>query len=87
MTIIDTQRDLTACQGVHTRCPCTYSKVIGRYHSCEAHKGYLWPRDMAINEHQLVESSSMRWLSCYIRASLGALLLLPRVEEVKLDAL
>ena len=57
VTIIDTQRDLTARQGVHTRCPCTYSKVIGRYHSCEAHKGYLWPRDMAINEHQLVESS------------------------------
>ena len=55
VTIIDTQRDLTARQGVHTRCPCTYSKVIGRYHSCEAHKGYLWPRDMAINEHQLVE--------------------------------
>ena len=58
VTGFDTQRDLTARQGVHTRCPCTYSKAIGQYYSREAHKRYLWPRDMAINEHQLVESSA-----------------------------
>ena len=57
VTIFDTQRDLTARQDVHTRCPCTHSTTIGRYHSCEAHKPCLWPRDMAINEHQLAESS------------------------------
>ena len=57
LAILDTQRDLTARQDFYTRCPFTHSTTIGRYHSCEAHKGYLWPRDMAINEHQLVESS------------------------------
>ena len=57
VTIIDTQRDLMARHGVHIRYPCTHSKAIGRYHSHEAHKRYLWPRDMAINEHQLAESS------------------------------
>ena len=57
MPTFDTQRDLTARQGAHTRYPCTHSKAIGRYHSREAHKRYLWPRDMAINEHQLAESS------------------------------
>ena len=55
VTAFDRQRDLTARQDVHTRCPCTASKVIGPYHTCEAHKRYLWPRDMAINEHQLAE--------------------------------
>ena len=57
VTGFDTQRDLTAHQDVYTCCPCTYIKGIGPYHSREAHKPYLWPRDMAINEHQLVESS------------------------------
>ena len=54
---LDTQHDLTAHKSAYTRCPCTHSKEIGPYHSREAHKRYLWPRDMAINEHQLVESS------------------------------
>ena len=33
--------------------------VLGQYYSHEAHKPCLWPRDMAINEHQdqLAESS------------------------------
>ena len=57
VTRFDTQRDLTARQDVYTCCPCTYIKGIGPYHSREAHKPYLWPRDMAIYEHQLVESS------------------------------
>ena len=64
---------------------------LGHYYSHEAHKLYLWPRDMAINEHQLAESSigcgSMRWCSCSVRTSLGALLLLPRTHEVQTDAL
>ena len=55
VTAFDRQRDLTARQDVNTRCPCTPSDAIGPYHSCEAHKRYLWPRDMAINEHQLAE--------------------------------
>ena len=55
VTGFDIQRDLTAHQDVRTRCPCTHSKAIGHYYSREAHKPYLWPRDMAINEHQLVE--------------------------------
>ena len=48
---------------------------------------------MAINEHQLAESSnqhrcgSMLWCSCSVCASLGALLLLPRSEEMQTDAL
>ena len=54
---LDTQRDLTAHKGAYTRCPCTHSNGIGPYHSREAHKRYLWPRDMAVNEHQLSESS------------------------------
>ena len=53
----DTQRDLTARQGAHTHCPCTQGKVLGRYHSREAHRRYICPRGMAINEHQLAESS------------------------------
>ena len=57
VSIFDTQRGLTARQDVYTCCPCTYIKGIGPYHSREAHKPYLWPRDMAIDEHQLVESS------------------------------
>ena len=55
--ISDTHRDLTARQGAHNCCPCTHGKDIDPYHSCEAHKPYLWPRGMAINEHQLAESS------------------------------
>ena len=35
----------------------TQGMVLGQYDSHEAHKPYLWPRDMAINEHQLAESS------------------------------
>ena len=49
---------------------------------------------MAINEHQLAESSIsmrlygfMRWCSCSVRTYLGALLLLPRVDEVQADPL
>ena len=53
----DTQRDLTARQRAHTRCPCTHGKVIGPYHSHEAHKRQIWPRGMAMNEHELTESS------------------------------
>ena len=53
----DTQRDLTARQRAHTHCPCTHGKGIRPYYSREAHKPYLWPRGMAINEHQLTESS------------------------------
>ena len=52
-----TQHDLTDRQGAHTRCHCTQGMVLGHYYSHEAHKPYLWPRDMAINEHQLAESS------------------------------
>ena len=55
ITAFDTQRDRTARQDVHTCCPCTHSKPIGRYHSREAHMRYLLPRDKAINEHQLAE--------------------------------
>ena len=51
VTAFDTQRDLTARQGAHTRCHCTQSKVTCRYHSREAQRRYLWPRDMAVNEH------------------------------------
>ena len=57
VTAFDRQRDLTARKDVHTRCPCTYGKLMGPYHSHEAHKRYLLPRDMAINDHQLTESS------------------------------
>ena len=57
VTAFDTQRDLTARQGAHTRCHCTQGKALGQYHSREAHRRYLSPRDMAINEHQLAESS------------------------------
>ena len=53
----DTQRDLTARQRAHTHCPCTHGKGIRPYYSREAHKPYLWPRGMAINDHQLTESS------------------------------
>ena len=51
------QRDLTDRQGAHTRCYCTQGTVLGRYYSREAQKPYPWPCDMAINEHQLAESS------------------------------
>ena len=51
------QHDLTDREGAHTRCHCTQGEVLGRYYSREAHKTYLWPCDMAINEHQLAESS------------------------------
>ena len=54
----DTQRDLTARQRAHTHCPCTHGKGIRPYYSREAHKPYLWPRGMAINDHQLTESST-----------------------------
>ena len=57
VTTFYTQRNLRARQGVYTRCPCTRSNVLGQYHSCEAHKRYLWPRDIAINEHQIAKSS------------------------------
>ena len=53
----DTQRDLTDRQGAHTHYHCTQGKVLGRYYSREAYRRYLSPRDMAINEHQLAESS------------------------------
>ena len=53
----DTQRDLTDRQGAHTHYHCTQGKVLGRYYSREAHRRYLSLRDMAINEHQLAESS------------------------------
>ena len=52
------QHDLADREGAHTRCHCTQGEVLGRYYSREAHKPYLWPRDMAINEHQLAESST-----------------------------
>ena len=85
------QHDLTDREGAHTRCHCTQGEVLGRYYSREAHKTYLWPCDMAINEHQLAESSIdaalSRWCSCSVRASLGALLLLLRAEEVQTGAL
>ena len=57
ITAFDTQRDLTARQGAHTHCPCTHGKSMGPYHSREAHKRDLFPHGMAINEHQLAESS------------------------------
>ena len=57
VTIFDTQRDFRARQDVHTRYLCTHSKAKGHYHSREAYKPYLWPRGMAINDHQLTESS------------------------------
>ena len=57
VTIFDTQRDLTARQAAHNCCPCTHGKDIRPCHSREAHKPYLWPRGMAINDHQLTESS------------------------------
>ena len=55
--MFDTQRGLTDRQGAHTRCHCAHSKAIDRYHSRKAHKQYIWPRRMAINEHQLMDSS------------------------------
>ena len=55
--MFDTQHDLTDRQGAQTRCHCAHSKAIDRYHSREAHKQYIWPRRMAINEHQLMDSS------------------------------
>ena len=53
----DSQRDLTARQGAHNCCPCTHGKGMGPYHSREPHKRYLFAHGMAINEHQLAESS------------------------------
>ena len=86
----DTQRDLTARQRAHTRCPCTHGKVIGPYHSHEAHKRQIWPRGMAMNEHELTESSIGEGLrggcSCSVRAFLGGRPLLPRQDEAYADA-
>ena len=54
--------------------------VAAIYHSREAHKRYLWPRGMAINEHQLTESSAsvkayavvLMLCSCFSRRSAAA---------------
>ena len=76
----DTQRDLTARQAAHNCCPCTHGKGMGPYHSREPHMRYLFAHGMAINEHQLAESSIGEGLyavvlmlcSCFSRRSAAA---------------
>ena len=46
-----------------------------------------WPSMSTSSRREQHRCGSMRWCSCSVCASLGALLLLPRVEEAGLDAL
>ena len=76
------QHDLTDREGAHTRCHCTQGEVLGQYYSREAHKTYLWPCDMAINEHQLAETERAASMRLYRAGAHALSALLYRIRRL-----